>query len=35
MVQKVLERLRAYGASKIDEMEGERETMSFRLPDSL
>ena len=35
MVQRVLERLRAYGASRIDEMKGERETMSFRLPDSL
>lgn len=35
MVQRVLERLQAYGATRIDEMEGERETMSFRLPDSL
>jgi 4-hydroxy-3-methylbut-2-en-1-yl diphosphate reductase len=35
MVQRVLERLRTYGASRIDEMEGERETMAFRLPESL
>jgi 4-hydroxy-3-methylbut-2-enyl diphosphate reductase len=35
MVQKVLERLRAYGASAICEMEGERETMHFRLPEPL
>jgi 4-hydroxy-3-methylbut-2-enyl diphosphate reductase len=35
IVQKVLGRLRDYGASRIEEMEGERETMSFRLPDSL
>jgi 4-hydroxy-3-methylbut-2-enyl diphosphate reductase len=35
MVQKVLERLRTYGARKVSEMEGERETMRFRLPESL
>jgi 4-hydroxy-3-methylbut-2-enyl diphosphate reductase len=35
MVQKVLERLRTYGASRVTEMEGERETMTFRLPESL
>jgi 4-hydroxy-3-methylbut-2-enyl diphosphate reductase len=34
-VQEVLERLRAYGASEVCEMEGERETMHFRLPESL
>jgi len=35
MVQKVLRRLRAYGARRVAEMEGERETMQFRLPESL
>ncbi len=34
-VQEVLERLRAYGANEVCEMEGERETMHFRLPESL
>jgi 4-hydroxy-3-methylbut-2-enyl diphosphate reductase len=34
-VQEVLERLRVYGASEVCEMEGERETMHFRLPESL
>jgi 4-hydroxy-3-methylbut-2-en-1-yl diphosphate reductase len=34
-VQEVLERLRAYGASEVCEMEGERETMHFHLPESL
>ena len=31
MVQGVLERLRAYGASSVSEMESGRETMHFRL----
>jgi 4-hydroxy-3-methylbut-2-enyl diphosphate reductase len=35
MVQKVLERLQTYGAGKVSEMKGERETMRFRLPESL
>ena len=35
MVQKVLERLRAYGVSSVCEMEGEPEQTHFRLPDSL
>jgi 4-hydroxy-3-methylbut-2-enyl diphosphate reductase len=35
MVQKVLERLRTYGVSTVGEMEGEPESMHFRLPDSL
>jgi len=35
MVQKVLKRLRAYGVSMVNEMEGEPEKMIFRLPDSL
>jgi 4-hydroxy-3-methylbut-2-enyl diphosphate reductase len=35
MVQKVLERLRAYGVSTVGEMECEPESMHFRLPDSL
>jgi 4-hydroxy-3-methylbut-2-enyl diphosphate reductase len=35
MVQKVLERLQAYGVSVVTEMEGEPERMIFRLPDSL
>ena len=34
-VQEVLERLRAYGASEVCEMEGERETVHFHLPESL
>ncbi len=35
MVQKVLTRLKAYGVSVVNEMEGEPEKMIFRLPDSL
>jgi hypothetical protein len=35
MVQKVLERLHAYGVSRVNEMEGEPEKMIFRLPESL
>jgi 4-hydroxy-3-methylbut-2-enyl diphosphate reductase len=35
MVQNVLERLRLYGLSTVGEMEGEPESMHFRLPDSL
>jgi len=35
MVQKVLERLRTYGVSTVGEMEGEPESMHFRLPDLL
>jgi 4-hydroxy-3-methylbut-2-enyl diphosphate reductase len=35
MVQKVIERLRTYGASSVSEMEGICETMHFRLPESL
>ncbi len=35
MVQKVLNRLRAYGVSTVIEMEGEPESTHFRLPDSL
>jgi 4-hydroxy-3-methylbut-2-enyl diphosphate reductase len=35
MVQKVLERLRTYGVITVSEMEGEPESMVFRLPDSL
>jgi len=35
MVQKVLEKLHAYGVSRVNEMEGEPEKMHFRLPDSL
>jgi len=35
MVQKVLERLHAYGVSRVGEMEGEPEKMIFRLPESL
>jgi 4-hydroxy-3-methylbut-2-enyl diphosphate reductase len=35
MVQKVLERLCTYGASTVSEMEGEPESIHFRLPDSL
>jgi 4-hydroxy-3-methylbut-2-enyl diphosphate reductase len=34
-VQEVLERLRVYGANEVCEMEGERETMHFRLSESL
>jgi 4-hydroxy-3-methylbut-2-enyl diphosphate reductase len=34
-VQEVLERLRVYGADEVREMEGERETMHFRLSESL
>jgi 4-hydroxy-3-methylbut-2-enyl diphosphate reductase len=35
MVQKVLERLRSYGVSRVSEMQGEPEGIHFRLPDSL
>jgi 4-hydroxy-3-methylbut-2-enyl diphosphate reductase len=35
MVQQVIERLRAYGASSVTEMEGIYETIHFRLPESL
>jgi len=35
MVQKVLERLHAYGVSIVNQMEGEPEKMIFRLPESL
>jgi 4-hydroxy-3-methylbut-2-enyl diphosphate reductase len=35
MVQKVLGRLHTYGLSMVSEMEGKRENMHFRLPDSL
>jgi len=35
MLQKVLERLRTYGVSKVSEMVGEPEKVQFRLPDSL
>ena len=35
MVQKVLERLHAYGVSMVNEMKGEAEKMIFRLPESL
>jgi 4-hydroxy-3-methylbut-2-enyl diphosphate reductase len=35
MVQKVLEKLHAYGVGRVNEMEGEPEKMHFRLPDSL
>jgi 4-hydroxy-3-methylbut-2-enyl diphosphate reductase len=35
MVQKVLEKLHAYGVSRVNEMEGEPEKMIFRLPESL
>mgnify|MGYP001566077685 CR=1 FL=1 len=35
MVQKVLEKLRAYGVGRVNEMEGEPEKMHFRLPDFL
>jgi 4-hydroxy-3-methylbut-2-enyl diphosphate reductase len=35
MVEKVLERLHAYGVSIVNQMEGEPEKMIFRLPESL
>jgi len=35
MVQKVLERLHAYGVNTVNEMEGVPEKMIFRLPESL
>jgi 4-hydroxy-3-methylbut-2-enyl diphosphate reductase len=35
MVQKVVEKLQAYGECTVTEMEGENENMHFRLPDSL
>ena len=35
MVEKVLERLHAYGVSNVSEMDGEPEKMIFRLPESL
>ena len=35
MVQKVIEKLRVYGASTVSEMEGAHETVHFRLPKSL
>jgi 4-hydroxy-3-methylbut-2-enyl diphosphate reductase len=35
MVQKVLGRLYTYGLGTVSEMEGKRENMHFRLPDSL
>jgi 4-hydroxy-3-methylbut-2-enyl diphosphate reductase len=35
MVEKVLERLHAYGVSIVSQMEGEPEKMIFRLPESL
>jgi len=35
MVQKVLERLYAYGVNKVNEMKGVPEKMIFRLPESL
>jgi 4-hydroxy-3-methylbut-2-en-1-yl diphosphate reductase len=35
VVQRVLDRLRSFGARLIIEMEGQRETMRFRLPTSL
>jgi 4-hydroxy-3-methylbut-2-en-1-yl diphosphate reductase len=35
MVRKVLERLYAYGVSRVSEMEGEPEKMTFRLPEFL
>ena len=34
LVQDVLKRLRRYGVEKVEEMEGEHETMHFRLPKS-
>jgi 4-hydroxy-3-methylbut-2-enyl diphosphate reductase len=35
MVQKVLERLHSYGVSRVSEMKGEPEKVTFRLPESL
>jgi len=35
VVQRVLDRLRTYGAVAVAEMEGERETVHFRLPESM
>jgi len=35
MVQKVLGKLQTYGLKTVSEMEGKRENMHFRLPDSL
>jgi 4-hydroxy-3-methylbut-2-enyl diphosphate reductase len=35
MVQKVLERLHAYGVSRVSEVKGEPEKMIFRLPEFL
>jgi 4-hydroxy-3-methylbut-2-en-1-yl diphosphate reductase len=35
MVQKVLERLCAFGADRVSEMDGEPETIQFRLPELL
>lgn len=35
VIQRVLERLRAYGAKSIREMEGKEEELRFRLPESL
>jgi 4-hydroxy-3-methylbut-2-enyl diphosphate reductase len=35
MVEKVLERLHAYGVSIVSQMDGEPEKMIFRLPESL
>ena len=35
VVQRVLDRLRIYGAVAVVEMEGERETVHFRLPESM
>ncbi len=35
MVQQVIDKLRSYGASSINEMEGKRETMHFHLPELL
>jgi 4-hydroxy-3-methylbut-2-enyl diphosphate reductase len=35
MVQKVLGRLHSYGVSRVSEMKGEPEKMTFRLPESL
>jgi len=35
MVQEIIQRLRAYGANSVSEMEGGGETMHFHLPESL
>jgi 4-hydroxy-3-methylbut-2-en-1-yl diphosphate reductase len=35
LVQQVLERLRELGVTSVTEMEGERETITFKLPDPL